>query len=158
MDAKLRKEVLRQISYGIYVTTTAHGDKLAAAGVSWLSQCSFDPPLVMMALRRTGALCAMLRRSGRGVVHVLGEDQAAAAKPFFGPTQFEEGRINGQPYHEEGGQPVLDAAPWYFHFEVREWVDRGDHAIAVAAVTGAGKQGESKAPLALRDTEWSYSG
>lgn len=158
MDPKLRKDVLRQISYGIYVTATAHGGQLAAAGVSWLSQCSFDPPLVMMALRRGGALCGLLKQSGRGVVHILGEGQAALVKPFFGPTQFDKGLVNGQPYHEEGGQPVLDAAPWYFHFEVREWVDRGDHAIAVAAVTGAGLQGDAKAPLALRDTAWSYSG
>ncbi len=158
MDPKLRKDVLRNITYGLYVTTTAHGDSVAAAGVSWLSQCSFEPPLVMMALRKDGSLCALLRRSGRGVVHILGDGQAAIAKTFFGPTQHEDGMINGQPYRLEDGQPVLTTLPWYFHFEVREWVDRGDHAIAVAAVTGAGAPGGATAPLALRDTSWSYSG
>ena len=158
MDPRQRKDVLRNITYGLYVTTTAHGDAVAAAGVSWLSQCSFEPPLVMMALRKDGALSGLLRRSGRGVVHILGEGQAAIAKSFFGPTKHEAGTINGQPYRLEEGQPVLTALPWYFHFEVREWVDRGDHAIAVAAVTGANAPGDAAAPLALRDTSWSYSG
>jgi flavin reductase (DIM6/NTAB) family NADH-FMN oxidoreductase RutF len=158
MEASQRKNVLRNITYGLYVTTTAQGDAIAAAGVSWLSQCSFEPPLVMMALRKDGALCGLLRRSGRGVVHILGEGQAALAKSFFGPTKHDVGTINGQPYRLEEGQPVLTALPWYFHFEVREWVDRGDHAIAVAAVTGARATGGQTVPLALRDTSWSYSG
>ncbi len=158
MDPRQRKDVLRNITYGLYITTAAHGDAVAAAGVSWLSQCSFEPPLVMMALRKDGALCALLRRSGRGVVHILGEGQAAVAKSFFGPTKHEAGTINGQPYRLEEGQPVLGALPWYFHFEVREWVDRGDHAIAVAAVTGAHATGDATAPLTLRETSWSYGG
>ena len=41
--------------------TVADGDQLGAAGVNWLSQASFDPPLIMAAVSATPLL---LRSTG----------------------------------------------------------------------------------------------
>src|SRR5687768_785641 len=47
-------EVLREIPYGLYVVGVRgrnDGD-FNALVVSWLTQCSFDPPLIMIAVRQ----------------------------------------------------------------------------------------------------------
>ena len=44
MDPDVKKKVLRQISYGMYVVSSAAGDAVSASTVNWLSQASFSPP------------------------------------------------------------------------------------------------------------------
>ncbi|MBP7147616.1 MAG: flavin reductase [Acidobacteria bacterium] len=158
MDAKLRKDVLRKLTYGLYVVTSRDRDDVAAAGVSWLSQCSFEPPLLMLALRKDGRLLEVLRRSGKGVVHILAETQEELAKDFFGPTRHEAGRINGHPYEMLQDLPVLPEVPLHAVVEARDWLDRGDHAVLVAEVVEVGRRAEMKRGLVLWDSPWIYGG
>jgi flavin reductase (DIM6/NTAB) family NADH-FMN oxidoreductase RutF len=46
LDPQAKKVALRAINYGLYVVTAKQGDELAAAGVNWLTQASFEPPLL----------------------------------------------------------------------------------------------------------------
>jgi len=47
MDPDTKKMALRMIPYGIYVLTAKGSDgSIAAAIVNWVTQTSFDPPLV----------------------------------------------------------------------------------------------------------------
>lgn len=159
MDAQLKKEVLRKITYGLYVLTARDGTTWSAATVNWLSQCSFAPPLVMVGVKRDSGLYAALRQAGRGIVHVLGADQKDLAGDFFRPTEVKDETINGHPYRlTEQGLPVLLEAPWYFAIEARDWVERGDHAVLVAEVVDAGKNRDGERPLVMWDTGWFYGG
>src|SRR5438477_6000310 len=47
-------EALRQIPYGLYVLgVRGNGDgDMNALAVSWVTQCSFDPPLLLVAVRK----------------------------------------------------------------------------------------------------------
>jgi len=47
MDGDQKKKALRAINYGLHVLTANDGGDYAAGGVNWLSQASFEPPLVM---------------------------------------------------------------------------------------------------------------
>lgn len=52
MDPETGKTVLRMIPYGIYVITAqTDGSAIAAATVNWLTQSSFDPPLIVVAVK-----------------------------------------------------------------------------------------------------------
>ena len=52
MDADAKKTALRMIPYGIYVLTAEAGDgETAAATVNWVTQTSFDPPLVVIGVK-----------------------------------------------------------------------------------------------------------
>ena len=47
MDANVKKSVLRMIPYGMYVLTAkGKDDAVAAATVNWVTQASFQPPLI----------------------------------------------------------------------------------------------------------------
>ena len=61
----VRSDAMRLLSNGLYVLTACLSDTIHAATVSWVSQVSFQPPLVMVALQRNSTWptpCA--RRTG----------------------------------------------------------------------------------------------
>ena len=51
MDPAQKKVALRAINYGLLVLTATDGTEYGAAGVNWLSQASFEPPLVMVGVK-----------------------------------------------------------------------------------------------------------
>lgn len=53
MDPNAKKTTLRMIPYGLYVLTAASGDRVAAATVNWVTQASFEPPLVAVGVKPT---------------------------------------------------------------------------------------------------------
>ncbi len=158
MDPKLRKEVLRKLHYGVYVATAKDGDEVAAALVTWVSQASLKPPLVVMALRKDSGIYALAQRTGRLAVHILARGQKDLAADFFKPTRVEAGRLSGHPYRLEADLPVLTEVPWYFLAEAREWAEGGDHGVLVAEVVAVGKNAEAEKSLCLAETGWSYGG
>ena len=51
MDDAAKKTALRMIPYGIYILTAKSGNDVAAATVNWVTQTSFEPPLVAVAIK-----------------------------------------------------------------------------------------------------------
>lgn len=160
MDPEAKKCSLRAINYGLHVLTAVDGDEYAAAGVNWVSQASFEPPLVMVAVKADGGAASVIGRAGAFALNVLGADQLDVGKAFFRSTSVEGGEVNGQPF-EPGpatGAPLLLATPYWFEARVTDTVARGDHTVFVAEVVDAGVRDGAAAPLLLRDTGMSYGG
>lgn len=160
MDARIRKQVLRMIPYGLYVATAAHDGHIAAATITWLSQASFQPPLIMVALKADGYLYTLTKASGAFAVNVLGAGQKDLAAAFFRGGQVQDGKLNGYDF-EPGpvsGAPLLLDAPSWFEVRVTDAVERGDHAVVVAEVVNVGLRQPGARPLLLSDTGWHYGG
>ncbi|MAT75888.1 hypothetical protein CMK14_12170 [Candidatus Poribacteria bacterium] len=52
MDAGMKKTALRMIPYGLYILTAKTGDdRVAASTVNWVTQTSFDPPLIVVVVK-----------------------------------------------------------------------------------------------------------
>src|SRR5712691_10292548 len=75
MDAKVKQKALRMLSNGVYVLTARSEDRYGAATVSWVSQASFKPPLIMAAVRKESNVFKCLAESGSVVLHILGDRQ-----------------------------------------------------------------------------------
>lgn len=160
MDAQDKKVALRAITYGLYVMTASHDGEYAAGGVNWLTQASFEPPLVAAAVKADSGLRALIDGSAMFAVNVLADDQLDVAKAFFRCTSVDGDRINGYRF-ERGvatGAPILDGVPYWFECRVTDTVDRGDHTVYVAEVVGAGVRDASQTPLDLRSTGMNYGG
>lgn len=160
MDPQEKKVALRAITYGLYVMTSTDDDDFAAAGVNWLTQVSFEPPLVAAGVKADSGLAALIERSGSFAVNVLAEGQLDIAKAFFRSTSVEGDLVNGHRF-ERGvvtGAPILDEAPYWFEANVTDTVARGDHTVYVAEVVGAGVRDASRPPLNLRTTGMNYGG
>lgn len=160
MDPQDKKVALRAITYGLYVMTASHEGELAGGGVNWLTQTSFEPPLVAAAVKADSGLHALISASGTFAVNVLADDQLDIAKAFFRSTQVEGDRINGHRF-ERGvvtDAPLLEEVPYWFECRVTDTVPGGDHTVFVAEVVGAGVRDAARMPLNLRSTGMNYGG
>ena len=133
MAANDKKQALRMIPYGLYVLTGESADQqVAASTVNWVTQTSFDPPLVAVGVKSDSGAYAALKQSGSFALNFLGKGQQGMAFTFFKPAEVEDGKISGEAYRDGStGSPILDSAPACVEFKVAEIVERGDHHIVV---------------------------
>lgn len=160
MEAEVKKQVLRKLTYGLYILTTAGDDKMAASTVNWLSQASFSPPLVMAGVKADSGVHALIEQSGTFAVNILAADQQDVASAFFRPSKVEDGRINGYVFEPgpETGVPLLTDLPAWFETRVTDSVKQGDHTVFVAEVINAGLRDAEVKPLVMWNTGWFYGG
>jgi len=159
MDAKAKKETLRLLTNGIYVLTSRNGDDYGVATITWVSQVSFQPPLIMAALRKDGNVFRCLGASGVAALHIVGADQKDLAQKFFSPTKESNGLLNGEPFTEgKTFAPVLKNLTAYLECKVVDVCeDYGDHAIVILEVVEAINRGAVE-PLVVNDSPWKYGG
>ena len=50
MDPNTKKLALRQFTYGLYAVTCIEGNEVNAFTANWLTQISFEPPLVAVSI------------------------------------------------------------------------------------------------------------
>jgi flavin reductase (DIM6/NTAB) family NADH-FMN oxidoreductase RutF len=160
MDEDAKRRVLRRIPYGMYVMTAMAEGKPAASTLTWLSQCSFHPPLVMIGVQSNSGMRVAVETSGAIAVNLLEEGQQEIAEKFFRPPTLENGRLHGLQYEPgpETGAPLLVDLPAWFEARVAEKVTHGDHVVFVCEVVGAGIRRADFEPLVLATTPWSYGG
>ena len=158
MDAVSRRRTLRLLSNGLYIVTSCSGARHGAATVTWLSQASFKPPLVMAALRPESSVFECLSESGVAAVHILDAEQQDMAQRFFAPTQTSGDTINGEPFNPGLTRaPILQNARAYVECFVRQIVRLGDHAVVIMEVVEA-KCRRHVQPLTVAASPWTYGG
>jgi flavin reductase (DIM6/NTAB) family NADH-FMN oxidoreductase RutF len=140
MDANAKKTALRMIPYGLYVLTGRTQDgRVAAATVNWVTQASFEPPLVVVGVKADSSAHEVLAQAGSFCLNILGKGQQAKAFQFFKPAAVEGDTIGGEPFRSgTTGAPVLESVPAFVECSVVEIVEQGDHAIFIGAVVEAG--------------------
>ena len=159
MNEEAKKKLLRTVPHGLYILTSQTAFDHVASTVSWLTQASFEPPLVMAALRRDTDTYHVVHQSRAFVINFPGQDQAALAQKFFKHAEKKGQHLSGEKYELT---PVLKF-PYFPHMagylecRVTDEVDRGDHTVVVAQVVEAGLQ-EAEGPLWLSSTKWQYGG
>ncbi|MEE8516764.1 MAG: flavin reductase family protein [Alphaproteobacteria bacterium] len=132
MDADAKKTALRMIPYGIYVLTAEGPKGVAAATVNWVTQTSFDPPLVVVGVKADSGAYQTLKDAGHFALYMLGKGQQGQAFTFFKPAQHDGDTISGEPYRAgTTGAPILDNATASVECKVAEIIERGDHHIVI---------------------------
>lgn len=161
MDERAKKHALRMIPYGLYVLTArtdGAGLGINAATVSWLSQASFDPPRIVVALGNGSGIWHGVQAAGAFAVNVLGTGQKALASSFFRQVDPEGDVLAGHRFHAGvTGAPILDDVPAYLECRVVQTLDAGDHTFFLADIVAAGTQNELGA-LTMAETGWHYGG
>ena len=158
MDANAKKQALRMIPYGLYVLTAESADgQIAASTVNWVTQASFEPPLVAVGVKTDSGAHAIIKESKTFALNILGKGQDAMAFSFFKPVEREGDSIAGEAFSPGStGAPILDNARAFVECRLAETVEIGDHSLFVGEVVDAGYPGDLEgrpddATLALRD-------
>ncbi|MBX6378765.1 MAG: flavin reductase [Clostridia bacterium] len=158
MDEAAKKTALRHITYGLYVIGTRSGDEVNAFTANWVTQASFEPPLVVVGVKKGTASQAMIATSGVFSVNNLASGQRELAAQFFKPVHRVGNKFGEAAFRAgETGCPILEDALSFFECRVRAALDLGDHVIYVGEVVNAGVHREGQ-PLAMAETGWYYGG
>lgn len=174
MDRKIKKsdkltQALKKITYGFYIVTarkpseqmtTQAEDYIAAGTVSWVSQGSFEPPLVTVAIQKDSHLHETIGKSRTFAVNIVGKDQLGMLRPFAKESKVEGSKINGYAFThgEVTGAPILEDVPAFFECKVVEAVTIGDHSIFVGEVLGGDTRDADAVPLFEWETNLHYGG
>lgn len=144
---------------GMYVMTSRSGERCCAATVSWVSQASFRPPLIMAAVRKDSHVFKCLSESQIAVLNILAQAQLDIARKFFTHTPGHDGAFNDERFTAGiTSAPVLQSAPAYVECKVCRILDNvGDHAVVVMEVVDAQCR-EDVRPLTMAESPWKYGG
>jgi|SRR5581483_10397189 len=159
MNEDAKKQLLRMIPHALYVLTCRTQDRTAAATISWVTQASFQPPLVAIGLKKSSHTFETVNKAQSFVLNFLGTEQKNIAQVFFKHMEPEGGLLGGEAFQESPilRHPVFPRMAGYIECRVLETVDRGDHAVLVAEVLEA-QTGPLEGPLLLSGTGWQYGG
>jgi flavin reductase (DIM6/NTAB) family NADH-FMN oxidoreductase RutF len=159
MDVHTKRRTLRLLTNGMYVVTSRQGDHFGAATITWLSQASFRPPLLMAAVRPESNVFRCFKPGGAAAVHILGIEQQDIALKFFAPTVVSDSQINGEPFVDGvTGAPVLTRCGAWVECRVVRIIDTGgDHAVVVMEVVETQYRGPVE-PLTIKASPWVYGG
>jgi flavin reductase (DIM6/NTAB) family NADH-FMN oxidoreductase RutF len=159
LDDLTFRSILRRFATGITVVTTIDGGRAWGSTVNSFSSVSLHPPLVLVAIDRRRRIVPTLRKTGRYVVNILGEDQRNLSDCFAGGPSPESGAADeshspgreelcGARWHlGELGLPVLDEAIATLECTVVDVHPAGDHDLYVARVERATAIGVDPMPL-----------
>lgn len=150
---------LRMLTYGCYVVSAADENGTPhASTVAWVSQTSFDPPLIVAAVQSNGPLAEAIEAGEEFAVNIVGVDQVDLAEQYIRHAIY----VPPEPEDFEAGVgigiPVLKRVPAYVECRLVGKLTGGDHTIYVGQVGGAGIRDDSARPLMLADTPWAYAG
>ena len=140
LDGDLDK-ALGRLSGGLYVVTARQGEgetaRTGAMVASWVSQASFDPPGLTVAVAKDRAIEALLQVEDRFVLNILREDNHQPLLRHF-LKRFPPGadRFAGVPTLEgaAAGGPVLGDALAYLGCRVTQRLETPDHWVLYALV------------------------
>lgn len=129
-------KALGKISGGLYIITAKKGDVSSAMLASWVSQVSFKPLGISIAVAKDRAIESLMQVGDRFVLNVLEEGKYQSLMKHFlkrfapGADRFES--IKTQPAQD--GTPILTDALAYMECEVASRMDGGDHWIVYSTV------------------------
>ena len=158
MDPNLKKQVLRTFTYGLYAVSCANEGEVNIFTANWLTQVSFDPPLLAVSVEKISKSLPMILRSRKFTVNVLRSgDRELAGKLGKSALQDPDKLVN-IPFHPGlNGCPILDNALAWVACEIRNTVEAGDSTLIIAEVIDVGMLGEGQ-PLTMAEAGFRHAG
>ena len=160
LDQAAKKKVLRDFTYGLYAVTAEHDGERGVFTANWLSQASFEPPLVMLSVENDSSTLPLIRASGRFAVCPLRNDQKSLAGALGRPKaragdKFVTLELETVP--TASGPPALADSLGYVVCAVNDEVPAGDSVVFVAEVIEARSFADAP-PLEMRAAGFRHAG
>ena len=158
MDANTKKQALRSFTYGLFAVSCADQGEVNIFTANWLTQASFEPPLLALSVENDSKSLPMIQRSRKFTVHVLRSGQRELAGKLGKSAIQHPDKLTGIEYTlgANGCPLLLDTLAWVA-CEVRHTVEAGDSTIMVAEVVDAGISGEGQ-PLTMNEAGFRHAG
>jgi flavorubredoxin/flavin reductase (DIM6/NTAB) family NADH-FMN oxidoreductase RutF len=130
------EQAVGRIVGSLCVVTAKQGDISSAMLASWVSQASFNPPGLTVAVAKDRALELLMHSGNKFVLNILQEgNHLGLMKHFlkpFGPGQDRFANVTTA--ETENGSPILTDALAYLECSVQTRMESGDHWLVYATV------------------------
>lgn len=158
MNAEAKTKVLEAFPYGLYAIGVREGGERNAFTANWVMQCSFDPPLVAVAVENDGKSIGMMRSSKVFSVNVFDASQRREAGRLARPAAKAPDKLS-EVRCVDGvtGAPLLEDSLGYVECRIVSECPAGDHTLFIGEVVEAGVFHEGKA-LEIHEAGYSYAG
>ncbi len=158
MDVNTRRKVLRTFTYGLYAVSCADDGEVNAFTANWLSQASFDPPLIMVSVENETKSLPMILHSGIFTVNVLRSGARELAGKLGKSALRVPDKLAGIGYEiGANGCPILHDALAWVACEVRHTAPAGDSTLIIAEVVDTGMLAEGQA-LTMAEAGFRHAG
>jgi len=150
------RKAFGKLTYGIYVLTSHHEEKINGMIASWVSQVSYEPPLIMVAVHPNRFSHQLIAHGGGFALHVLADTQADFLSRFKdADVNAKFSAINWIP--GKTGCPILNECLAYLECELKAHYRPGNHTLFIGEVIAAGVLTDQK-PFTTREYEGVYLG
>ena len=160
LDLAAKKTVLRQFTYGLYAVLAEHEGERGVFTANWLSQVSFEPPLVAVSVELDSSTLPLIRGSGLFVVCPFAEGQRELAGALGRPKQRAGDKLatlNLDVVQTASGPPALALTLGYVVCRVRSETPAGDSVVLVGEVVEARVLADGE-PLTMRAAVFRHAG
>lgn len=149
-------QALGDMTYGLYVVTAGRDENIGGMIASWVSQVSYAPPLIMLAVHPKRYTHHLIRDYASFVLHVLDRGQKDFLTRFKGPVPAD--KFSGLKWTPGiTGAPVLADCPASMECRVIHFLAPGNHTLFIGEVVQARRQKEAP-PLTSLDYSGMYVG
>ena len=158
MDPNIKKQALRTFTYGLYAVSCTDEGEVNIFTANWLTQVSFDPPLLAVSVENDSKSLGMILRSRVFTVNVYPSEARELAGKLGKSAIQHPDKLNGIEYDlGANGCPVLHDALAWVACEVKHSGPAGDSMLIVAEVVDAGISGEGR-PLTMSEAGFRHAG
>ena len=159
MDQTAKKTALRSFPSGLYALGVRQGGAAHAMTANWVMQCSFEPPMLAVAIEPDSRTIELVREAGAFALSVFPSGARQLAGKLGRSSKNTPEKLEGVGHHAApaSGAPVLDEATGWLDCRVVSEHPAGDHILVLAEVVEAGVQREGEV-LTLKETGFRYAG
>ena len=145
MSTKNVQQGLGKILNGVCIIGSGYNDKVNGMTAAWVSQVSFDPVLVMVAVGKERHTHKMIEKSGIFSISVLDENQIDLAKHFGFKSGKNIDKFADIAYETHSTTcPVLKDCLAYLDCKVVGSYQAGGHTLFIAEILSGDTKREAK--------------
>lgn len=160
VDEKTKEQALRQVVYGLVVVGSRAGEELNGMTANWITQVSFDPPMIAVAIEQEAHTRQLIDAGQIFSVNMLPvQGGQELAQVFVKPQKRVQNKLGDVAFHEgpATGTPILDDAIGAVECKVVSSQPVGSHVLYIGEVVGA-ETPQKGDPLILASLGWHYAG
>lgn len=148
---------LGRIPSGLFVLTAQAEGQETGMLASWVQQCSFEPPLLSVAIHRDRDVANLLKKGAAFTLNILDESQTDMIVHFGRGFKWGEPAFEGLDVARIGaGGPILTEAHACLECRVASRSSAGDHDLIVAEVTSGRVLNEGHPMVHIRKSGMHY--
>jgi flavin reductase (DIM6/NTAB) family NADH-FMN oxidoreductase RutF len=156
-ETKQLAAALGRIPSGLFILTARKGDSETGMLASWVQQCSFEPPLICLALGRQRPVSEWLTAGAVFALNILDQSQTDMIGHFGRGFSLDQPAFtNLEIDRSPSGLPVLDEALAYLECRVMSRLPTGDHDLLIGQVVSGKLQGEGQPMVHVRKSGAHY--